>query len=66
LLAVQDTLSLGDVPIGYAVVLTAKYLGSSVAPAILQAVFAGRLKPNIRLRLQGADFDVIINVAVTV
>ena len=49
LLAVQDTLSPGDVPIGYAVVLTAGYLGSSVALAISQAVFADRLKRNIRL-----------------
>ncbi|KAK3174858.1 hypothetical protein OEA41_002104 [Lepraria neglecta] len=65
LLAVQDTLSPGDVPIGYAVVLTAGYLGSSVALAISQAVFAGRLKRNIRLQLQGVDSDVIINAGAT-
>lgn len=49
----------------HAIVLTAGHLGSSVAPAISQAVFAGRLKRNIRLQLQVVDSDVIINAGAT-
>ena len=65
LLAVQDTLPPSDVPIGYAVVLTAGYLGSSIALAVNQAVFASRLKRSILLQLHGINPDVIINAGAT-
>ena len=64
-LAVQDTLPPGIVPIGYAVVLTAGYLGSSIALAMSQAVFATRLKRSILLQLPGVDPDVIRSAGAT-
>lgn len=65
LLAVQDTLRASDVPVGYAVVLTAGYLGSSVALAIAQAVFASRLKHYILVQLPGVTPNVVINAGAT-
>jgi len=65
LLAVQDTLQASDVPVGYAVVLTAGYLGSSIALAIAQAVFASRLKHLILLQLPGVTPKVVINAGAT-
>jgi hypothetical protein len=65
LLAVQDALQPGDVPIGYAVVLTAGYLASSIALAIAQALFASRLKSDITQQLPGIDPHAIINAGAT-
>ena len=65
LLAVQDILPKGDVPIGYAIVLTTGYLGSSIALAISQAVFASRLKRSIAHQLPGVDPNAIINAGAT-
>lgn len=65
LLAVQDALPSGDVPIGYTVVLTASYLGSSIALAIAQAVFASRLKHDILLQLPEVDPNAIVNAGAT-
>jgi hypothetical protein len=65
LLAVQDALPPSDVPIGYAVVLTSGYLGSSIALAISQAVFASRLKSSLQSQLPSVDLDAIINSGAT-
>lgn len=65
LLAVQDVLPRSDVSIGYAIVLTTGYLGSSIALAVSQAVFASRLKRSIHLQLVGVNSDVIINAGAT-
>ena len=61
LLAVQNALQSEDVPIGYAIVLMAGYLGSSIALAIAQAVFASRLKSDIYKDLPDLDPYAIIN-----
>jgi hypothetical protein len=65
LLAVQDALPRSDVPIGYGVVLTAGYLASSVALAVAQAVFASRLKSDIRQQLPGVDPDAVTDAGAT-
>lgn len=65
LVAVQDAVPRSEVPISYAVVLTAGYLGSSIALAIAQAVFASRLKAEIREGLPGFSPDAIVNAGAT-
>ena len=65
LLAVQDALQPSDVPIGYTVVLTAGYLGSSIALATAQAIFSSRLKHDIHLQLPGVDPNSIVNAGAT-
>ena len=65
LLAVQDILQPSDVPVEYAVVLAAGYLGSSIALALSQAIFASRLKQNILTGLPGIGPLVISNAGAT-
>jgi len=65
LIAVQDSLSPSDVPIGYGAVLTAGYLSSSIALAIAQAVFATRLKHDIGKELPDIDPNIIAETGAT-
>jgi hypothetical protein len=60
LLAVQDALQPSDVSIGFAVVLTAGYLASSIALAVAEAVFVSQLKRQIRNQIPGVDPESII------
>ena len=64
-LAVQDVLPRCDVPVGYALLLTAGYLGSSIALAIAQAVFASRLRTQISVELPSVDYSRITDSGAT-
>jgi hypothetical protein len=63
LLAVQDVVEPSDIPIGYAVVLTAGYLTSSIALATAQSVFATRLKSQFGRQLPEINTDTLINTS---
>lgn len=65
LLAVQDVLPPKEISIGYAVVLSTGYLGSSIALAISQAIFASQLKIDLGRRLPQVDPNTIIHAGAT-
>jgi hypothetical protein len=65
LLAVQDVLPAAQVSIGYAVVLSAGYLGSSIALAISQAIFVSQLKLDLGRKLPQVDPNDIMHASAT-
>ncbi|KAL9611894.1 MAG: hypothetical protein Q9167_003475 [Letrouitia subvulpina] len=65
LIAVQDALVKGDVPVGYAVVLSSGYLGPTVALAIVQAVFGSVLASSLKQDASSVDPDVIRHTGAT-
>ncbi|QKX56011.1 uncharacterized protein TRUGW13939_03110 [Talaromyces rugulosus] len=65
LLAVQDVLPPSEVSMGYAVVLSVGYLGSSIALAISQAIFVSQLKLDLDQKLPQIDPDIIVHAGAT-
>lgn len=60
LLAVRDVMEESDVSIGFGTVLTAGYLGSSIALAVTQTIFASRLKTAIQSKLPSVNPQSIV------